>query len=98
VDHFSEPYRIKVVEPINLISREEREKKIREAHFNVFNLKSQDIFIDLLTDSGTSAMSDNQWAGMMVGDEAYAQCRNYENFTTALRDVFGFEHFIPVHQ
>ncbi|MCK4857717.1 MAG: tyrosine phenol-lyase, partial [candidate division Zixibacteria bacterium] len=98
VDHFSEPYRIKVVESINLISREERERRIQEAHFNVFNLRSEDIFIDLLTDSGTSAMSDNQWAGMMLGDEAYAQCRNYEHFQAALRDVFGFKHFIPVHQ
>ncbi len=98
MDHFAEPYRIKVVEPINLISREEREQRIREAHFNIFNLKSRDVFVDLLTDSGTSAMSDNQWAGMMLGDEAYAQCRNYENFVETLRDVFGFKHFIPVHQ
>jgi tryptophanase len=98
VEHFSEPYRIKVVEPINLISREEREQKIREAHFNIFNLKSKDIFIDLLTDSGTSAMSDNQWAGLMIGDEAYAQCRNYDSFIDTLRDVFGFKYFIPVHQ
>ncbi len=98
MDHFAEPYRIKVVEPINLISREEREQKIREAYFNIFNLKSRDVFVDLLTDSGTGAMSDNQWAGMMLGDEAYAQCRNYENFVETLRDVFGFEFFIPVHQ
>ncbi len=98
MEHFAEPYRIKVVEPINLISREEREQRIREAHFNIFNLKSRHVFVDLLTDSGTSAMSDNQWAGMMLGDEAYAQCRNYENFEETLRDVFGFKHFIPVHQ
>lgn len=98
MEHFSEPYRIKVVESINLISREEREQRIQEAHFNIFNLRSRDVFIDLLTDSGTSAMSDNQWAGMMLGDEAYAQCRNYENFVAALRDIFGFEYFIPVHQ
>lgn len=98
MDHFAEPYRIKVIEPINLISREERERKIQEAYFNVFNLKSEKIFIDLLTDSGTSAMSDNQWAGMMLGDESYAQCRNYDNFVDTLRDVFGFKFFIPVHQ
>ena len=98
MDHFAEPYRIKVVEPINLISREERELRIREAHFNIFNLRSQDVFVDLLTDSGTSAMSDNQWAGMMLGDEAYAQCRNYQHFEETLRDVFGFKYFIPVHQ
>lgn len=98
MEHFSEPYRIKVVESINLIPREEREKKIRAAHFNIFNLKSSDVFIDLLTDSGTSAMSDQQWAGLMVGDEAYAQCRNYDHFLDTLRDVFGFKYFIPVHQ
>jgi tyrosine phenol-lyase len=98
MEHFSEPYRIKVVEPINLISREEREQRIREAHFNIFNLKSRDVFIDLLTDSGTGAMSDNQWAGMMLGDEAYAQCANYEHFENAIRDIFGFKYIIPVHQ
>ncbi|MCX6831410.1 MAG: tryptophanase [candidate division Zixibacteria bacterium] len=98
MEHFAEPYRIKVVEPINLISREEREQRIREAHFNIFNIKSRHVFIDLLTDSGTGAMSDNQWAGMMLGDEAYAQCANYEHFESTLRDVFGFKYFIPVHQ
>jgi tryptophanase len=98
MEHFSEPYRIKVVEPINLISREEREQRIQEACFNIFNLKSRDVFVDLLTDSGTGAMSDNQWAGMMLGDEAYAQCANYEHFENALRDVFGFKYFMPVHQ
>jgi len=98
MEHFAEPYRIKVVEPINLISREEREQRIREAHFNIFNVKSRHVFIDLLTDSGTGAMSDNQWAGMMLGDEAYAQCANYEHFESTLRDVFGFKYFIPVHQ
>lgn len=98
MEHFSEPYRIKVVEPINLISREQREQRIREAYFNIFNLRSRDVFIDLLTDSGTGAMSDNQWAGMMLGDEAYAQCANYEHFVDTLRDVFGFKYFIPVHQ
>jgi tyrosine phenol-lyase len=98
MEHFAEPYRIKVVEPINLISRDEREQRIREANFNIFNLRSRHVFIDLLTDSGTSAMSDNQWAGMMLGDEAYARCENYEHFENTLRDVFGFKYFIPVHQ
>ena len=93
-----EPYRVKVVEPINLISRDEREINIQRAHFNIFNIKSESIFIDLLTDSGTSAMSDNQWAGIMMGDEAYACCRNYFNFVETLQDITGFKHIIPVHQ
>jgi len=67
-----EPYRIKVIEPIRILTRHEREINIQKAHFNIFNIKSDDIFIDLLTDSGTSAMSDNQWAGLMKGDESYA--------------------------
>jgi len=93
-----EPYRVKVVEPIRLISRDEREINIQRAHCNIFNIRSEDIFIDLLTDSGTSAMSDNQWAGIMKGDEAYACCRNYFNFVETLQDITGFKHIIPVHQ
>jgi tyrosine phenol-lyase len=93
-----EPYRVKVVEPIRLISRDEREINIQRAHFNIFNIRSEDIFIDLLTDSGTSAMSDNQWAGIMKGDEAYACCRNYFNFVETLQDITGFKHIVPVHQ
>ncbi len=93
-----EPYRIKVVEPIKMTTREERELSIQRAHFNIFNVRSEDVFIDLLTDSGTSAMSDNQWAGLMKGDEAYAGCRNYFHFVETLQDITGFKHIIPVHQ
>jgi tyrosine phenol-lyase len=93
-----EPYRIKVIEPIKMTSRTEREINIQRAKFNIFNIKSEDVFIDLLTDSGTSAMSDNQWAGLMKGDEAYAGCRNYHHFIDTLQDVTGFKHIIPVHQ
>ena len=93
-----EPYRIKVVEPIKVPTRHEREINIQKAHFNIFNIKSDDIFIDLLTDSGTSAMSDDQWAGLMKGDESYAGCRNYFHFIEALQDITGFKHIIPVHQ
>jgi tyrosine phenol-lyase len=93
-----EPFRIKVVEPIKRLSRDERERVIRESSFNVFNIAAEDVFIDLLTDSGTSAMSDDQWAGMMKGDESYAGCKNYYHFVESIQDVFGFKHIIPVHQ
>ena len=93
-----EPFRIKVVEPIRQTSREEREQVLKEAGYNVFNVPSEKILIDMLTDSGTSAMSDHQWAGIMRGDEAYAQCRNWFHFEAAVRDVFGFSNVIPCHQ
>jgi tryptophanase len=93
-----EPYRIKVVEPIRLLSRDEREQIIQKSWFNIFNIAAKDVFIDLLTDSGTSAMSDNQWAGLMKGDESYAGCRNYQTFVDVVQDIFGFKHVIPVHQ
>ncbi|MCL0048749.1 tryptophanase [Dehalococcoidia bacterium] len=94
----AEPFRIKVVEPIRLISRQERERKIKEAGYNVFGLKSDDIYIDLLTDSGTAAMSDNQWAGIMLGDESYAGCRGFRHLEEAVHDVLGFNYVVPVHQ
>jgi len=94
----AEPYRIKVVEPIRETTPAEREEIVQAAGYNVFNIRAEDVTIDLLTDSGTSAMSDNQWAGMMVGDEAYACCRNYFRLEHVVGDVFGFPHFVPTHQ
>jgi len=93
-----EPFRIKVVEPVNQLPPERRARVMREAGYNVFRLRAEDVFIDLLTDSGTSAMSARQWAGLMEGDEAYAQCRNFYHLADTIRDVFGFEHFVPTHQ
>jgi len=93
-----EPYKIKTVEPIKLLSYPEREQKLKQANFNLFNLKSEDVFIDLLTDSGTSAMSDNQWAGLMLGDEAYSGSKSYYNLEKTVQEIFGFKQIIPVHQ
>ncbi|NLC04632.1 MAG: tyrosine phenol-lyase [Tissierellia bacterium] len=94
----AEPYKIKAVEVVKMISREEREKAMAEAGYNTFNLLSEDVYIDLLTDSGTNAMSDQQWAGMMVGDEAYAGSRNWILLEETIKDIFGFKHVVPTHQ
>jgi len=94
----AEPFRIKVVEPLRRVTREERERLIREAGLNIFAVPADSIYVDLLTDSGTSAMSDNQWAGLMVGDESYAGSRNYYRFEETVRSIFGYRHVIPTHQ
>ncbi|SEL01701.1 tryptophanase [Haloferax larsenii] len=91
-------YKAKMVEPIELPSREEREAAIEEAGYNVFNLDARDVYIDLLTDSGTGTMSADQWAAMIRGDEAYAGSRSFNNLADAVRDVMGFEYVVPTHQ
>ena len=93
-----EPYRIKVVERIQRVSREDRARHLTEAGYNVFKIPSEAIYIDLLTDSGTSAMSDLQWAALMSGDEAYACSRSFADFESTIKDIFGYKHVIPTHQ
>jgi len=95
---FAEPYKIKMVETIYKSIRAEREVWLREAKFNLFNLRSEQVYIDLLTDSGTGAMSDQQWAAIMTGDESYAGSTSYYRLKETIKELFGFEYFLPVHQ
>ena len=94
----AEPYKIKSVEPLRITTRAERERAIAAAGYNTFLLKSDDVYIDLLTDSGTNAMSDRQWAAMMSGDESYAGAKSFYRFEAAVREIYGFEHVVPTHQ
>jgi len=95
---FIEPYKIKMVEPVYTSTRDQREKWISDAHFNMFNLKSEQVTIDLLTDSGTGAMSDRQWSALMLGDESYAGASSYYNLKKAIEEITGFGYFLPTHQ
>ncbi|HPD96523.1 MAG TPA: tryptophanase [Tenuifilaceae bacterium] len=95
---FAESFKIKMVEPLKRSTREEREKWIKEAKYNLFNLKSDQVFIDLLTDSGTGAMSDRQWGAIMTGDESYAGASSYFNMKNAIKNILGFDYFMPTHQ
>src|SRR6516162_8326996 len=93
-----EPFRIKSVEPIRWTTRSEREKLLHSAHYNLFLLAADDVLIDLLTDSGTGAMSTHQWAAVMEGDESYAGSKSFDHFKSSIQDIFGFRHVIPTHQ
>src|SRR6185503_3416207 len=93
-----EPFRVKAIEPIKITTRQQREQYLRAAWYNLFLLSAENVIIDLLTDSGTAAMSSEQWAAMMRGDESYAGSSSFYRFEASIRDIFGFRHVIPMHQ
>lgn len=95
---YAEPYRIKMVEEIRQSTKEEREQWLKDADYNLFNLKSSQVFIDLLTDSGTGAMSDQQWAALMTGDESYAGSRSFEDLHNTVKNITGYQYLLPTHQ
>ena len=96
--YIPEPFRIKMVEPIRLISRKDREAAIKKAGYNLFGIRAEDVFIDLLTDSGTGAMSQNQWAAIMQGDESYAGARSFYRLKEIIDQIFGFKFFVPTQK
>ncbi len=95
---FAEAWKIKMIEPLRKSTRQEREQWLKEAHYNVFMLKAEQVYIDCLTDSGTGAMRDRQWAEMMLGDESYAGATSFYKFEAMVRKIFGFQYVIPTHQ
>ncbi len=95
---YAEPYRIKMVEPIRISTRSEREQWMKEAKYNLFRLRADQVFIDVLTDSGTGAMSDRQWSAMMLGDESYSGASSFFNLKNAVKNITGFDYCLPTHQ